>query len=117
MESTHEISQERLHDLTNEATVAQHLPQKPNVDAELNHVEAQAILKEQDELLGSQNLGIFGTRPTNDVLKLGDPHSKEQVALLCPSEFVIDVLFQRFGNALNKYLQLKLSDLCQPSML
>ena len=84
---------ERIHDLANEAIVAQHLPPEPDIDTELNHAKAQAILKEQDELLGSQNLGIFSNKPTDDVLKLGDPLSKEQVAVLCPSNFMKDVLF------------------------
>ena len=66
------------------------MPLELDVDTELNHAKAQTILKEQDELLDSQNLGIFGEKPTNNALKLGDPLSKEQVAMSCFNDLAIN---------------------------
>ena len=40
MECDHVISQEKIHDPPNEGVIAQHLPLEPDVNVELNHVEA-----------------------------------------------------------------------------
>lgn len=73
--------------------------QDPDVQAHLNHAEAQRILREESLRVGDQDLSTF-FQETEDIGLEGEPLSLKQVRKLCPNYFVRNSrylkVFQRF---------------------